>query len=64
MRVPSLQVADVPPADPRVSSEYINAKFRQWLKRRGMTDPAYAQEYEQAQRGFSFRRKSKMKGTK
>lgn len=64
MRVPSLQVADVPPADPRVSSEYINAKFKQWLKRRGMTDPAYAQEYEQAQRGFSFRRKSKMKGAK
>lgn len=64
MRIPSLQVADVPPADPRVSSEYINAKFKQWLKRRGMTDPAYAQEYEQAQRGFSFRRKIKTKGTK
>lgn len=64
MRVPSLQVADVPPADPRVSSEYINAKFKAWLKRRGLTDPAYAQEYEQAQRGFSFRRKSKVKGAK
>lgn len=54
----------MPPADPRVSSEYINAKFKQWLKRRGMTDPAYAQEYEQAtqRRGFSFSRKKK--GTK
>jgi hypothetical protein len=64
MKVTSLQVADIPPADPRVSSEYINAKFKQWLKRRGMTDPAYAQEYEQAtqRRGFSFSRKKK--GTK
>jgi hypothetical protein len=59
MRHPNIQVTDVPPADPRVSSEYINAKFKQWLKRRGMTDPAYAQEYEQAQRGFSFRRNRK-----
>lgn len=63
MRVPSLQVADVPPADPRVSSEYINAKFKEWLRRRGLTDPAYAQEYEQTQqrRSFSFSKRKKTK---
>lgn len=38
-------IADVPPADPRVSSEYINAKYKAWLKRRGLTDPAFAAEY-------------------
>jgi hypothetical protein len=61
MRHPNIQVTDVPPADPRVSSEYIAAKFKAWLKRRGMTDPVYAQEYEQAQRGFSFRKRKASK---
>lgn len=44
MRPQPLQVADIPPADPRVSSEYINAKYRAWLQRRGLTDPAFAAE--------------------
>jgi hypothetical protein len=44
MKPQPLQVADIPPADPRVSSEYINAKYRAWLQRRGLTDPAFAAE--------------------
>lgn len=39
-------IADVPPADPRVSSEYINKKYKDWLRRRGLTDPAFAAELE------------------
>lgn len=53
-------IADVPPADPRVSSEYINLKYKEWLKRRGLTDPAFREELERMEkRSFSFKRKNK-----
>lgn len=44
MKPQPLQITDIPPADPRVSSEYINAKYKAWLARRGLTDPAFAAE--------------------
>ena len=53
-------IADVPPADPRVSSEYINLKYKEWLKRRGLTDPSFREELERMEkRSFSFKRKNK-----
>lgn len=44
MKLPAFQITDIPPADPRVSAEYINAKYKAWLQRRGLTDPAFAAE--------------------
>lgn len=61
MRIPTLQVTDIPPADPRVSSEYINAKYKAWLARRGLTDPAFAQELQrmEARTIINFRKGSR-----
>ena len=53
-------IAEIPPADPRVSSEYITAKYKEWLKRRGLTDPAFREELERMEkRSFSFKKRNK-----
>jgi hypothetical protein len=61
MKPQPLQIADIPPADPRVSSEYINLKYKAWLQRRGLTDPAFAAEYEAMQQrsAVNFRKGSR-----
>lgn len=40
-------IAETPFEEPRLSQEYVNAKYKDWLRRRGLTDPAYARELEQ-----------------
>ena len=40
-------IAETPFEEPRLSQEYVNAKYKAWLARRGLTDPAYRQELEQ-----------------
>lgn len=40
-------IAETPFDDPTLSQEYVNAKYKDWLRRRGLTDPAYALELEQ-----------------
>lgn len=40
-------IAETPFEEPRLSQEYVNAKYKAWLARRGLTDPAYARELEQ-----------------
>lgn len=37
-------IAETPFEEPKLSQEYVNAKYKDWLRRRGLTDPAYAQE--------------------
>lgn len=39
-------IAETPFEEPRLSQEYVNAKYKDWLRRRGLTDPAYARELE------------------
>jgi len=64
MKTPTLQVTDIPPADPRVSSEYINAKYRAWLARRGLTDPAFAAELQQMETRSSVNFRKGSRGSK
>lgn len=64
--VASLQVASAPYEEPRMSPEYFNAKYKDWLRRRGLTDPAYARELEQMEQKaksmrFIPKKKSKSK---
>ena len=40
-------IAETPFEEPKLSQEYVNAKYKDWLRRRGLTDPAYARELEQ-----------------
>jgi hypothetical protein len=40
-------IAETPFQEPKLSQEYVNAKYKDWLRRRGLTDPAYARELEQ-----------------
>lgn len=39
-------IAETPFEEPKLSQEYVNAKYKDWLRRRGLTDPAYRQELE------------------
>jgi hypothetical protein len=39
-------IAETPFEEPKLSQEYVNAKYKDWLRRRGLTDPAYARELE------------------
>lgn len=48
--VSTLQIASAPYEEPRMSPEYFNAKYKEWLRRRGLTDPAYARELEQMEK--------------
>lgn len=54
----SVQVTDTLPAEPRMSKEYFDAKYKAWLVRRGMSDPAFAEELRAFERRsmLSFRR--------
>lgn len=56
----AVTIPDVPPADPGVSAEYINLKYKEWLKRRGLTDPSFREELERMEkRTFNFKKKNK-----
>jgi len=52
------RVADVGPADPGMSQEYFNEKYRAWLRRRGLTDPSFAEELRalEERRVLNFKR--------
>lgn len=38
MKHNSIRVADAEFSDPAINTEYFNAKYKEWLKRRGFTD--------------------------
>jgi hypothetical protein len=65
-RPPSIQPTDTLPPEVNISSEYINAKFRAWLQRRGLTDPAFQDELRAFDKRsqFSVRRNRHTKKTK
>jgi hypothetical protein len=56
MKHPTLTPTDLPPPDPRINQQYFNAKYRDWLKRRGLTDPSFRAELEQMDRANTQRR--------
>jgi len=65
-RPPSMQITDSLPAEPMISQEYMNAKYKAWLQRRGLTDPAFAEElkaFEQRSK-LSFKRNKNTRGKK
>jgi hypothetical protein len=49
-----------------ISQEYMNAKYKAWLQRRGLTDPAFAEELKafEARSKMSFKRNRNTKNTK
>ena len=53
-RPPSIQPTDTLPPEPKISSEYINQKYRAWLIRRGLTDPAFQDELKAFDRRSQF----------
>lgn len=57
-KIPSIQVTDTLPPDVMISAEYMNAKYKAWLQRRGLTDPAFAEELKafEARSKMSFKR--------
>lgn len=65
-RPPSIQPTDTLPPEVNISSEYINAKFRAWLQRRGLTDPAFQDELKAFDKRsqFSVRRNRHTKKSK
>lgn len=65
-RPPSIQPTDTLPPEINISSDYINAKFRAWLQRRGLTDPAFQDELKAFDKRsqFSVRRNRHTKKTK
>lgn len=65
-RPPSIQPTDTLPPEVNISSEYINAKFRAWLQRRGLTDPSFKDELEAFDKRsqFSVRRNRHTKKSK
>jgi hypothetical protein len=65
-RPPSIQPTDTLPPEVNISSEYINAKFRAWLQRRGLTDPAFQDELRAFDKRsqFSIRRNRHTKKSK
>jgi hypothetical protein len=65
-RPPSIQPTDTLPPEVNISSEYINAKFRAWLQRRGLTNPAFQDELRAFDKRsqFSVRRNRHTKKSK
>ena len=65
-RPPSIQPTDTLPPEVNISSEYINSKFRAWLQRRGLTDPAFQDELRAFDKRsqFSVRRNRHTKKSK
>jgi hypothetical protein len=65
-RPPSIQPTDTLPPEVNISSQYINAKFRAWLQRRGLTDPAFQDELKAFDKRsqFSVRRNRHTKKSK
>jgi hypothetical protein len=61
-----MQITDSLPAEPMISQEYMNAKYKAWLQRRGLTDPAFADELKafEARSKMSFKRNRNTKKTK
>lgn len=65
-RPQSIQVTDSLPPEVNISPEYVNAKFRAWLQRRGLTDPSFKDELEAFDKRsqFSVRRNRHTKKSK
>jgi CRISPR/Cas system-associated exonuclease Cas4 (RecB family) len=48
MRSYTVQIADSMPAEPAMSQEYFNAKYKAWLRRRGFDQEANEMEQRTA----------------
>ncbi len=64
MRYSYPQITDTQPPDPGINSEYINRKYKDWLRRRGLTDPAFAEEYRQMEQRTQLNFRKGSRGSK